>query len=68
MSKEFKKMNYGEPEEQIIQLSRKQIEQMAQMADHFKEVDDFQLRIVSTGGDRQTVHFTFDLDLTNIGK
>lgn len=64
MSKEFKKMNYGEPEEQIIQLSRKQIEQMAEMVNNFKDVNDFQLRVITEGGIVQEIRFTFDMNLT----
>jgi hypothetical protein len=68
MTKEFKKIDYGDPPEQIIRLSRKQIEQMYQMIEHFKEVDDFQLRITHTTGIGPSVHFTFDLDLTDVTK
>jgi len=64
----FKIDTMGAPEEQVIQLTRKQIEQMAQMADQFKDINDFQLRITNTSGIGQTMHFTFDLDLTDASK
>ena len=36
MAAKFKQTKFGEEEEFVIRLSRKQIEQMAQMAAHFK--------------------------------
>lgn len=68
MTKEFKELRYEDPEDQIIRLSRKQIEQMAEMIGHFKDVDEFQLRINSKNGIGQSVRFTFDLDLTDVSK
>lgn len=64
----FQVDNFGADEVKIIHLSRKQIEQMAKMADHFKEIDDFQLRISHASGIGPTMHFTFDLDLTDVTK
>ena len=66
--KNFKIDTFGEPEEKIIHLNRKQIEQMHQMIEHFKEVDDFQLRISHKSGIGPTIRFTFDLDLTDVSK
>jgi hypothetical protein len=68
MSTDFKIQNYGDPEDQIIPLTRKQIEQMAEMINHFKEIDTFQLRISNAGGLKQSLHFTFNLDLNSVGK
>lgn len=68
MTKEFKKSSYGDAEDQTIRLSRKQIEQMAEMIGHFKEVDEFQLRISRKSGIGPEIHFTFDLDLTDVSK
>ena len=68
MSKKFVPETFGAPDEKVIRLSRKQIEQMAAMAEHFKEVDDFTLRVSSSSGIGQTIHFTFDLDLTDVSK
>jgi len=60
----FKIQNFGAPEEQVIQLSRTQIEQMAAMIENFKDVDDFQLRVVMEDDIVKTLKFTFDMDLT----
>ena len=64
MTQKFTVNNYGAPEEQVIKLTRKQIEQIAHMAEQFKEINDFQLRIANAGDYGQTIRFTFDLDLT----
>ena len=64
----FKVDKFGEPEELIIRLSRKQIEQMTEMAAQFKNIDDFQLRLSHSSGIGQSIHFTFDLDLTDVSK
>ena len=67
-NKNFKIDSFGAPEEKVIHLSRKQIEQMYQMIEHFKEVDDFQLRISHESGIGPSIRFTFDLDLTDTSK
>lgn len=66
--KTFKIETFGAPEEKIIHLSRKQIESMYKMIEHFKEVDDFQLRISHANGIGPDIRFTFDLDLTDVSK
>jgi hypothetical protein len=68
MSKKFVQETYGAPDERVIRLSRKQIEQIAQTAEHFKDVDDFCLRVSSGSGIGQTIRLTFDIDLTDVSK
>lgn len=68
MPKNFKEETYGAPGEKVIHLSRKQIEQMYEMISHFKDIDDFTLRISHASGIGPTIRFTFDLDLTDVSK
>jgi hypothetical protein len=65
MGNQFKVETYGSSKEWTINLTRKQIEQMAEVINNFKEVDNFQLRITQANGIGPTVHFAFDLDLTD---
>lgn len=66
MAAKFRKENYGE--ETIVRLSRKQIAQMAQMIENFKEVEDFQLHISHESGIGTSVRLTFNIDLTDVSK
>lgn len=68
MGNKFKQETYGAPDEKVIHLSRKQIEQMYEMIGHFKGIDTFTLRISHSSGIGPTMRFTFDLDLTDVSK
>ena len=68
MATKFKEEKFGEPEVTVIRISRKQIEQMCKMAEHFKDLDDFELRVSSRNGIGQELHFAFDIDLTDVSK
>lgn len=68
MPKNFKEETYGSPDEKVIHLSRKQIEQMYETIGNFKDIDTFTLRISHSSGIGPTVRFTFDLDLTDVSK
>ena len=68
MKKEFKVETYGAPDALIVNLSRKQIEHMAKTIANFKEIDNFQLRVSNSNGIGQSIHFTFDMDLTDVSK
>ena len=66
MSKpEFKPQRYNTTPPTVVRLSRKQIKQMAEMVDNFKEIDDFELHITHESGIGSTMHFKFTLDLAN---
>lgn len=67
MSK-FKEETYGQPEEKLVTLTRKQIEQMSEMISHFKDINVFTLRISHASGIGPTVRLTFDIDLTDVSK
>jgi hypothetical protein len=65
MKKEFKVETYGAPDILIVNLNRKQIEHMVEVIANFKEIDQFQLRVSNSNGIGQSIHFTFDMDLTD---
>jgi hypothetical protein len=65
MEKQFEVETFGAPKEWTINLTRNQIEQMAKVINNFKEIDSFQLRVMQSNGIGPTVHFAFDLDLTD---
>ena len=64
--KSFIPTSYAVPT--IIQLSRKQVEQMAAMVNNFKDVDDFELHITNESGIGQSMQFKFTLDLAGDAK
>ena len=68
MKKEFKVETYGAPDTLIVNLNRKQIEHMVEVIANFKEIDQFQLRVSNSNGIGQSIHFTFDMDLTDMSK
>lgn len=47
----------------VIHLSRKQIKQMCEMAEYFKDINDFELHISNESGIGQTMNLRFTLDL-----
>lgn len=60
MKNDFVKQTYGEEVEAIVvTLNRKQVEQMCKVAEHFKEIDNFELHI---NKDKVQLRFTFGLD------
>ena len=61
MKNEFTQDEYGnKPVEPIVvNLTRAHIKQMAEMADHFSEIGDFELHIE---GDQKTLRFVLALD------
>ena len=68
MKKEFKVETYGAPDTLIVNLNRKQIEHMVEVIANFKEIDQFQLRVSNSNGIGQSIHFVFDMDLTDMSK
>ena len=48
----------------VIHLSRKQVQQMAQMVENFKDVEDFELHVTHDSGIGTGLHFRFTLDLS----
>ena len=63
MKTKFVKETYGaEGEPTVIRLNRKQVTQMCEIAEHFKEVDNFELHIT---GDTVQLRFVFGLDQKN---
>ena len=67
MKNEFTQDEYGnKPVEPIVvNLTRAHIKQMAEMADHFSEIGDFELHIE---GDQKTLRFVLALDNEAKGK
>ena len=53
----FKEETYGAPDDLVIELTRKQIEQMHEMANSFKDIDSFELRY---NQNKLTFHFTLN--------
>jgi len=52
----------------VVHLSRKQIKQMCEMAEHFKDIDDFELHISHESGIGQSMNLRFTLDLAGDSK
>jgi len=67
MKNEFIQDEYGnKPVEPIVvNLTRAHIKQMAEMAEHFSEIGDFELHIE---GDQKTLRFVLALDNEAKGK
>jgi hypothetical protein len=68
MKNEFVKETYGaeaDSEPIVVQLSRSQIKQMAEMAEHFSEIGNFELHIE---GDQKSLRFVLGLDNDSKGK
>jgi hypothetical protein len=59
--KEFVQTTYSTPT--VIHLTRKQIKQMSDMAEHFKDIDDFELHISHESGIGQSMNLRFTLNL-----
>lgn len=55
---EFKKEKFG-AQPQVIQLTRKQIEQMHEMIDHFKDQNAFELKYEDG---KVTFHFSMEFE------
>ena len=68
MAAKFKEEKFGEPDVTRIRISRKQIDQMCKMAEQFKDIDSFELRVSSRNGIGHELHFAFDIDLTDVSK
>jgi hypothetical protein len=64
--KEFVQTTYSTPT--VVHLSRKQIKQMCEMAEHFKDIDDFELHISHESGIGQSMNLRFTLDLAGDSK
>ena len=64
--KEFVQTTYSTPT--MVHLSRKQIKQMCEMAEHFKDIDDFELHISHESGIGQSMNLRFTLDLAGDSK
>jgi hypothetical protein len=52
----------------VVHLSRKQIKQICEMADHFKDINDFELHISHESGIGQSMNLRFTLDLDGDSK
>ena len=64
MSKsEFKQKRWDVTPPVVVRLSRKQIKQMSDMIDNFKDIDDFELHVTHESGIGQSMRFRFTLDL-----
>ena len=59
--KEFVQTTYSTPT--VVHLTRKQIQQICQMSEHFKDIDDFELHISHESGIGPSMHLRFTLDL-----
>jgi hypothetical protein len=64
--KGFVQTTYSTPT--VVHLSRKQIKQMCEMAEHFKDIDDFELHISHESGIGQSMNLRFTLDLAGDSK
>jgi hypothetical protein len=64
--KDFVLTKYTTPT--IVHLSRKQIKQICEMAEHFKDIDDFELHISHESGIGQSMNLRFTLDLAGDSK
>jgi hypothetical protein len=67
MKNEFIQDEYGDKpvESIVVNLTRAHIKQMAEMAEHFSEIGDFELHIE---GDQKTLRFVLALDNESKGK
>jgi hypothetical protein len=67
MKNEFIQDEYGDSPiaSIIVNLTRAQIKQMAEMAEHFSEISNFELHIE---GDKKTLRFVLGLDDDANGK
>jgi hypothetical protein len=67
MKNEFTQDEYGDKpvESIVVNLTRAHIKQMAEMAEHFSEIGDFELHIE---GDQKTLRFVLALDNESKGK
>jgi hypothetical protein len=67
MKNEFTQDEYGDKsvESIVVNLTRAQIKQMAEMAEHFSEIGNFELHIE---GDQKTLRFVLALDNESKGK
>ena len=63
---EFVQTTYSTPT--VVHLSRKQIKQMCEMAEHFKDINDFELHISHESGIGQSMNLRFTLDLAGDSK
>lgn len=52
----------------VVHLTRKQVLQMAEIANHFSTVNDFALEITHESGIGPSMHFKFTLDLVGEAK
>jgi hypothetical protein len=52
----------------VVHLSRKQIKQICEMAEHFKDIDNFELHISHEAGIGQSMNLRFTLDLAGDSK
>jgi hypothetical protein len=59
--KEFVQTTYSTPT--VVHLTRKQIKQMCEMAEHFKDINDFELHISHESGIGPSMNLRFSLDL-----
>lgn len=64
--KDFVLTKYTTPT--VVHLSRKQIKQICEMAEHFKDIDDFELHISHESGIGQSMNLRFTLDLAGDSK
>ena len=64
--KSFIQTTYAAPT--VVRLSRKQVEQMFEMVNNFKDVNDFELHITSENGIGPSMQFKFTLDLAGDAK
>jgi hypothetical protein len=64
--KDFVQTTYSTPT--VIHLTRKQIKQICEMAEHFKDIDDFELHISHESGIGQSMNLRFTLDLAGDSK
>jgi hypothetical protein len=59
--KDFVQTTYSTPT--VIHLTRKQIKQMCEMSEHFKDINDFELHISNESGIGPTMNLRFNLNL-----
>ena len=52
----------------VVHLSRKQIKQICEMAEHFKDINDFELHISHESGIGESMNLRFTLDLAGDSK
>ena len=64
--KGFVQTTYSTPT--VVHLSRKQIKQMCEMAEHFKDINDFELHISHESGIGESMNLRFTLDLAGDSK